>query len=231
MDNLTTKLKEQKKYFAKTVTNSEEGNYLLKYDELIHREEYIYGKDKVTGKDYFIRKNKLETIVNHYSITLNEVNKNDLAKARSSKTPGFIYKKNGKLYYAAINSKLYFGEFSLGENMHHKCSFGNKDCNRLSPLPYSMGGCEKVSDIKLRIEKYPFVTDGYEVFNTKNTCMVVLSCTHFEQTSERKKDTAFANKAKQILHTMYFSPNLLKSDSEDDEIFPMNEITHRKKYW
>ncbi|MBR3255584.1 MAG: hypothetical protein IKF97_05160 [Clostridia bacterium] len=227
MDNFKSIIKEQKSYYALTVTKSEEDYYILKYNEVINRHKYIYSTNKETGKDHFIRKYKLEPIVSHHSIKLNEVSNDDITQARLSKTPGFIYKKDGKLYYAAISSRLHFGEFKLGENMHHQCSYGHFDCKRFSPLPFSKGGCPKISDIRLRIERYNFVTDGYEVFNTNSNCMVVLKCTNYEQTSERKKDADSSNKAKELIHKMYLTYTLGKSE----EIFPMSEVEQRKKYW
>lgn len=118
---------------------------------------------------------------------------------RKSGQPGFVYKKDGKLFCAAIpqikndpyeSSPPHLGAV-LGQHMGmrtthteieivHCCNDREMMCNHLSALPDEMGGCAKVRARKARIEDYPFIAEGYEFFNVHITSLVVIKCTHWD---------------------------------------------------
>lgn len=104
-------------------------------------------------------------------IQLEPISLQGLIKKRNSGKPGLVLKKNNKLYYSQIDSKIRLS--SLAELRQHKC----RDCYRLSAKPEELGGCKKVRDIEMRLEKYDFIKLGIETFNFTERMLLVLECT------------------------------------------------------
>ena len=138
-----------------------------------------------------VAKNQVDEVVEPMSFDLVEVTPEELAVYRRSGISSFVLKVDGKLYYASIPDNISF-VFSdiLGA---HRCSA----CNRLSAASYEQGGCAKVRDRSQCIERYPWITTGYETFNTKHDSFVVGNCLHYEPYPSRKKlSAAELNRAK-----------------------------------
>lgn len=109
---------------------------------------------------------------------LTEVTPKMLSVYRSSEAAGFVLKVDGKFYYTKIPKNSNFSPFPfIGE---HKCSTVGHECRRLSAKSDEQGGCAKVRDRYKCIENYPWITKGYETFNTFVESFVVIDCLHYE---------------------------------------------------
>ena len=112
-----------------------------------------------------------------------EVTREDLDKFRNAGISSFVVKKDGKLWYTNIPEDLsFYNSEILGT---HKCSI---PCKRLSAAQ-DPEGCAKVRGYSTGIEKYPWIVEGYETFNTEKDSFVVCKCTHFESCPPQKKLT------------------------------------------
>lgn len=117
------------------------------------------------------------------SFNLVEISLEQLDTLRKQKVASFVLKKDGKYYYSAIPDSINLVSSNiLGV---HLC--GN-ECRRMSAAKDEDGGCKKVRDLsKKHIEMYPWITCGYETFNTKHNCLVVVNCSHYEKCPPREK--------------------------------------------
>lgn len=115
----------------------------------------------------------------------------ELMQMRLDGKPLFILYKRGCRFYTEIPD-ISFGAFS--DIAKTECVYGNACCNWLLPMPTEKGGCDKVYDLPLeiytsknytfselmrfakRIDKYPFITAGYETCNIHAPVFVVLEC-------------------------------------------------------
>ena len=116
---------------------------------------------------------KIEKIKN---ITLNlvEITPAEIAKARRDHVPFFVLKENGKYYFTEVPIDLNFLSADLlGE---HLCAKTHTVCQRLDPVPFKEGGCQKVCDHIKMIERYPFIETAYEVSNTRQEVFTVVKC-------------------------------------------------------
>ena len=66
----------------------------------------------------------------------------------------------------------------------HKCGKVREECKRLLALPDEKGGCEKVRNHSSFLERYPWIKEGYETFNTRKDIFVVKKCEHYVSTSK-----------------------------------------------
>lgn len=132
-----------------------------------------------------VSKKKVDEIVEPVCIHLVEVTSEELAGYRNSGISSFVLKVDGKLYYSEIPANLNFGDTTiLGA---HKCAVIGHECHRLSAASDDQGGCAKIRNDSSFIEKYPWITTGYETFNTKHDSFVVVNCLHYEKYPRRKK--------------------------------------------
>ena len=148
--------------------------------EVTHKRHYI------TKQPYMVvGKKAVNEIVEPISFNLIEVTPAQLKKFRMSGIPSFVLKKNGKLYYTSIPKNLSFVSSPiLGK---HLCAIQKHECKHLSAASDELGGCAKVREGARRIERYPWITTGYETFNTQNDSFVVVNCSHYEQCPPPKK--------------------------------------------
>ena len=125
-----------------------------------------------------VSKKEIESKVEPLCFPLVEVTPEMLDVYRREKKPSFVLKVDGKLYYARIPDNISFVSSDiLGA---HKCSDAH-GCNRLSAASDEDGGCAKVRNRSNYIERYPWITSGYETFNTKHDSFVVTNCLHYEK--------------------------------------------------
>lgn len=130
-----------------------------------------------------------------------EVTPQELADYRKKGIPSFVLKMDGKLFHATIPTKLRFESAKfLGS---HMCSSMNHECRRLSAASDDDGGCEKVRNYACNIEKYPWITLGYETFNTELDVFKVGRCLHYEEAPPRKSLTASELNAAKLELAMY----------------------------
>lgn len=163
--------------------------------EIVSTQKLIYTEFK-SVKDQL--GNKKTIIKNQYQFDLKVISKEELLTKRISKKPGFVYKFGDFLFYTALPKGVTPNDSVA--NAKHVCSAqGHSCCVHLSAETDEEGGCAKVRDIPMeffkieyperllsyvkdsnRIEKYDFITEGYESFNTSNNLFVVLNCEHVE---------------------------------------------------
>ena len=116
-------------------------------------------------------------------IHFEEITSSEIEEKRSSGIPGFIVKDNGNYYYAQIPQGMKFTGNVLGQHMCVPTS--DCVCARLSAKPDEEGGCAKVRDRISHIEKYDWITQGYETFNTNQDCLIVKECSHYTPNAPR----------------------------------------------
>ncbi len=131
-----------------------------------------------------VSKNQLSESVETLTFDLVEVTPKELAIYRKKGIPSFVLKVDANLYYGIIPAGLSFvGCDILGP---HRCAAIGQECNRLSPASDEEGGCAKVRNHAKYIERYPWITSGYETFNTKHDFFVVAKCLHYEKCPPHK---------------------------------------------
>lgn len=155
-----------------------ENNCLVK-KRVVRTYQCFYRKVEKSRKIYVAKTEKVqkeigctEEIVKKYR--LQKVSLQKLEKLRNSGVPGFVFKENGNYYYAKIdhNTKFLCCK-GLGT---HCCATLNETCKRLFAISSEFGGCDKVKDGSTHIEKYDFISRGYESFNTNQDSFIVLQC-------------------------------------------------------
>lgn len=142
-----------------------------------------------------VSKKLLNEMVEPMEFQLKEITREELIKYRREGISSFLLKLDGKLYYTSIPDNISFVSSTiLGP---HKCALAGHECNRLSAASDEDGGCAKVRDRAKCIERYPWITTGYETFCTKHDSFVVVECSHYEKCPPRKKMSASeSNRAK-----------------------------------
>lgn len=131
-------------------------------------------------------RNQVDKVVTPMSFNLIEVTAKELTYYRQSEIPSFVLKVDGKLYYTRIPRSISFVSCNiLGR---HKCSISRFECRRLSAASDDQGGCEKVRNKSKCIERYPWITNGFETFNTDQDAMVVAKCHHYKKCPPQRRD-------------------------------------------
>ncbi len=131
-----------------------------------------------------------------YYIPLQKVTPAQLAELRLIIDRGFVVK--------GIHSKdLFFGDISAlpnvrlmltqGEVISHICN----SCSRQSALPDEQGGCAKCRNFAKEIEKFPWITSGYEFWGNTSDVFMVTTCDHYEHDNNlRFKSKALSTEKK-----------------------------------
>lgn len=116
-----------------------------------------------------------------------EVTPEELDEYRKKGVSSFVLKMEGRLFHATIPGNISFVSSTiLGP---HKCAIAGHECHRLSAASDEEGGCEKVRNRSNYIERYPWITTGYETFNTKHDAFIVVNCLNYEKCPPRKRHT------------------------------------------
>lgn len=163
-----------------------DGVKTLNVDRVSTTFDAVYEIHPVTNQPFkLISKKQISQEVKPKSFNLTEVTAEEIARYRSHGIPSFVLKVDDKLYHAIIPRNLSF----LSSNMlgAHKCSVPKKECRHLSAASDEQGGCAKVRNNAQYIERYPWITLGYESFNTDLDAFVVANCLHYEKCPPRKK--------------------------------------------
>lgn len=137
-----------------------------------------------------------------------EVDKEELAGLRTLGIPSLILKVDNR--YLVCHIEKAFSKFAKMLNTH-QCSFGTTEacCNRVSAASDEEGGCQKVREGYSEpglpsiqaLERYPWITQGYEIFGGNHVeRFVVLNCEHHEdyptRCSPSRKQTKNSTKKK-----------------------------------
>lgn len=132
------------------------------------------GRVNIISQNPIMQKGK-----NTHVFELSEITVDKLIEYRKSERPSFVYKADNKYYYCQIPYQLNLvGTTFLGQ---HLCGCVGHECNRLSAASDEDGGCAKVRGCSRGIERYPWITKGYETFNTSTEAFIVLECEHYEK--------------------------------------------------
>ena len=171
---------------------------------LVSKFSYLYEvKEKLNlkkAKKYeIISKKEISKKVETLSFTLKPVTVTELAVYRNDDIPSFVLVTNGDFYWTKIPEDISFYNSALLGGTH-LCSESKKECSRLSAASDDLGGCAKVRNKATGIEKFPWITSGYETFGTSNDTFFVACCEHYEKCIEKSSMSVEArNRAKLAL--------------------------------
>lgn len=166
-----------------------EGVKVLKAEKFTRTYKVKRKLDPKTGKPIFlISKDLVNTVVKPMTFDLGEVTPKELAVYRRNGISSFVLKIEGKLYHATIPDCISFVSSAILGT--HQCAAVGNECNRLSAASDEQGGCAKVRERSQGIERYPWITCGYETFNTKQDSFIVINCLHYEKCPPRPNHSA-----------------------------------------
>ena len=111
---------------------------------------------------------------------LEEAMPETLKLCRENEIPYFVLKKDKKIFYTVLPSKVRI--LPSGALMGHHCS----SCHHLSAASDANGGCAKVREFSLGIEKYPWIVKGYETVGTSGDVFIVQRCENYEPDPPRE---------------------------------------------
>lgn len=153
-------------------------------------------------------------------LPLQKISKEDLLNIRTLGIPGFVLKLEKTLFYTQISKD--FPQIAKLEGFleNHECrdckKLGTYDCSKTSDgalsfvLRYRSKDFKKAVKISQRIEKYDYITYGFETFNVTYESFVVFNCKNVEKSTTKKSrisDESF-RKSKEKLAT-YFDPDFV----------------------
>ena len=155
-----------------------------------------------------------------YKLHLHEIKKEEIMEYRKSGKPGMVVLVDKKFFYTPVKKEWKFvSQKLMGE---HVCAM----CRKVSPLL-----CEKVADLSVefhskkeeedpytvakRLEKYDFVLEGYETFNTDFNVLVITKCKNVNDLKSKEKQEIPAEKvsASKVALAQYVWPDI---DTEED---------------
>lgn len=158
---------------------------------------------------------------------LKKVTQKELIQYRKAGVPSFVMKLEGTLYHTEIPDDLNLMTANiLGK---HLCAMQNAECGRLSAARDEDGGCKKVRDKSIGIERYPWILTGFETFNTRRDVFVVAKCLHYEKYKPQNKYTPEQIKKAKISIAQYVL--------DDENITSLAQVRMRKRglrenrYW
>ena len=162
-----------------------DGTSYLRVDKV---SSYVNVKYKLDSNDQLgaeVGRQLVKETVKTLVYRLEEVTADELKQHRNSAIPGFVLKKDNKLYYTAILGSISFAGTIYGE---HRC--GN--CLKLSAASDEKGGCQKVRERAHCIERYNWIREGYETFNTigNHDVFIVEACEHYDPYKKPEKKSA-----------------------------------------
>lgn len=150
-----------------------------------------------------------EDIIKELNFPLSLSSQDEIFSARLSTAPGFILKVENLLYYSQIPYNLNLKAVSFS----HLCAINNSECSHLIATPSILGGCPKVQDRFIefydkndsyssyidtledskRIEKYDFISLGFETFNTISNTFCVIKCNNYEKCVQKEEQNKNVN--------------------------------------
>lgn len=187
--------------------------YTLGTDSLEHKRiEETFAYDTTTQKGKTAKRLVNTSVKTVATYKLLPITKEEIIKLRISKTPFFLLKKDGEFYSADIthNVKL-VNEKLIGAHLCGEC--GNF-CNCEKVLGYSCFG----------LERFQFVTTGYEAFNVKQPICAVIQCDDFVVPPPREKLSV----AKRDAIRLKFAQNVFP---EAKSMFEVRALVNKNKGW
>ncbi|MBQ9315125.1 MAG: hypothetical protein IJ220_09085 [Clostridia bacterium] len=128
------------------------------------------------------------------SFALHKTEISEILSHRLNAVPTFVLKVEDCLYLADISYRIHLTKNLNAIEKEHLCN----NCKACHPYPEQFGGCSKVRDCSIdayeqignsfedavdlskRIEKYPFITYGYETFGVKVEVLCVSQCINYK---------------------------------------------------
>lgn len=155
-------------------------NGTLYVDEVLTTYETIYVKRNENDQKGYPQKEVLEEAVTTLEFPLKQVTASEVKQYRRDGIPSFVLKINDTLFLTTIPKQLsLLNSKILG---YHQCAAPfSPICKHLSFASDEDGGCPKVREGSKRIENYPWITIGYEVFNNVHASFRVVKCSHYEK--------------------------------------------------
>lgn len=201
MNRNTTNVEKKLKTTFETVHSTNhialEGVKNLRVEKSTKKFEVVKEIDAISKKVIrIISRTPIDEVKETLSFTLSEVTPEALANYRKEGIPSFILKVDGKLYYSEISSDIDLMPFKLIGT--HKCAAAGHECRRLSSASDAGGGCAKVRARSNFIERYPWITTGYETINTRHDVFIVNACSHYEVCPPRKHISAAERNAARL---------------------------------
>ncbi len=136
-------------------------------------------------------------VVEEKIFPLSEISEEDLLKKRQSKEPGFVLKMEDTLYYAKITKKTKLLCSKSTQDRSHLCAHCNLssffNCIKVKEVAYEFYNSEEklyLNTLKFskRIEKYNFITYGFETFNVSpHNVFCVFRCENFNLSNDEIK--------------------------------------------
>lgn len=124
-------------------------------------------------------------IYNGNVLPLRHVTENELLELRATEEPGFVYKLGSNLFYTQIDfcNRFLLTTFASVDHNCNNCHCVGNGCQKVSDL--SKSRYEKIGETPIqalnsskRIEKYPFIEEGFEAFNIELETLFVIKCTN-----------------------------------------------------
>lgn len=144
-----------------------------------------------------------------FGFLLNQVTPEELLEFRKNNVSSLVLKIDDKLYHSEIPRNMSFTSERIGP---HMCAIPGHTCHRLSAYPDEKGGCAKVRAYSNFIERYPWITHGYETFNTEQDSFVVLSCSHYEPCPPRHCYSAKEFRSRVVNLELFMYKNLCSNE-------------------
>ena len=128
-----------------------------------------------------------------------EVTLKELLRYRRSGVPGVVYKEGNSLFYADFQAGT--ENCFAGAVCNHVCGKAGSECKHLSTASDEKGGCAKVRDVFIpsfhhmnaisiaqgkMLEKYDFIENGIEIFNSPHFLLNVTRCRRYEKVEPRE---------------------------------------------
>lgn len=161
-----------------------EGFQKLHAQKIIVTCEQTFEKKSRTAMKLLSEK-EVEQEIEPLTFNLVEVSSEELATFREKEIPSFVLKVDNRYFYSQIPKKSSFMGSSI-LNSWHLCALHKNECYRLSAASDEDGGCAKVRERSTGIERYPWITSGYESFATRHDCFIVNACKHYAPYHSRR---------------------------------------------
>lgn len=159
---------------------------------------------------------KISTAKRNFEVEFREITPEELMERRISGQPGVVMKDADKIFYAEYQRgmSVYFRYMTS----KHVCGQSGRECKRFSTASDCNGGCAKVRDLFItayaqnirnsakahsqskRIEKYEFIDEGFEIFNSSHYMLLVTKCSNYERVAPRNITTVDLNAAQKLWH-------------------------------
>ena len=143
------------------------------------REITAIPRNKPEGK---FNANGNQVTIGKKTYTMREVTEQELKILRKKRIPSLVVKIQGKLLHTCIDPQK-----PVTYAPCHMCNDQSHDCSHLLAKNPVEGGCFKVIERSRFIERFDFISEGYETFGTIKDSLIVIKCSNYEKSPARAK--------------------------------------------